>query len=377
MNRNLDNLIPSGIRRFTNLAKATPGCKMLTIGEPDFDTPLPIREAAAKALADGLTHYAPNRGTDSLRQAIAGYETNRGMECGPENILVSVGATGALNTALTGILNPGDEVIIPTPAFSLYESITLSVGAKPVFLDLKQSGFQIDEDALRACVTEKTRAIVLNSPNNPTGAVLSQASLDTVVRVTAEKGIWLICDNVYAPLSDRAVPDLTLRKELRDRVILCQSFSKPWSMTGWRIGYLAAPAQIIEKLVLLQAAQIAAVPTFVQKAAETALAVPVEPMALVYRKRRDYVAGRLKAMDLSFPEPEGAFYIFPDISRFGMDSETFCTRLIQEAGVACVPGTCFGCEGHIRISYCYSDEDLKEGLDRLERFVQEILNSEC
>ncbi|MBR2048569.1 MAG: aminotransferase class I/II-fold pyridoxal phosphate-dependent enzyme [Oscillospiraceae bacterium] len=369
MNRNLETLIPSGIRRFTNLANATPGCKKLTIGEPDFDTPAPIREAAAKALADGLTHYAPNRGTDSLRKTIARYETMRGMECAPENILVTVGATGALNTALTGILNPGDEVIIPTPAFSLYESITLSQGAKPVFLDLKQTGFQLREAALAACITDRTRAIILNSPNNPTGAVLNQDSLDAVIRATEGTDIYLICDNVYAPLCDQPIPDLTLERSLRERVILCQSFSKPWSMTGWRIGYLAAPAWMIEKFVLLQAAQIAAVPTFVQKAAETALTVPVDDMARDYRKRREYVTGRLKRMGLSFPEPEGAFYVFPDISGSGMDSEAFCTRLITEGGVACVPGSCFGCEGHIRISYCYSDQELKEGLDRLEAFL--------
>ena len=373
MNRNLANLIPSGIRRFTNLAKATPGCKMLTIGEPDLDTPQPIRDAAAKALSDGLTHYAPNRGTDSLRKAIADYETKRGMDIGPENVLVSIGATGALNTALTGLLNPGDELIIPTPAFSLYESIALSVGAKPVFLDLSKTGFQIDEKALAALITPRTRAIVLNSPNNPTGAVLNQASLDRVVRLTDGKGIYILCDNVYAPLCDAPIPDLTLRPELRNRVILCQSFSKPWAMTGWRIGYLAAPAELIEKFVLLQAAQIAAVPTFVQKAAETALLTDVAPMSEIYARRRRYVEDRLKRMDLHFPEPEGAFYIFPDISRFGLDSETFCTRLIQEAGVACVPGSCFRGEGHIRISYCYSDEELEEGVNRLEQFIDTLM----
>ena len=372
MNRNLNNLIPSGIRRFTNLAKATPGCKMLTIGEPDLDTPQPIRDAAAKALSDGLTHYAPNRGTDSLRKAIADYETNRGMDCSPENVLVSIGATGALNTALTGLLNPGDELIIPTPAFSLYESIALSVGAKPVFLDLSKTGFQIEESALAALITPRTKAIVLNSPNNPTGAVLNQSSLDTVVRLTEGKGIHILCDNVYAPLCDTPIPDLTLQPELRDQVILCQSFSKPWAMTGWRIGYLAAPAELIEKFVLLQAAQIAAVPTFVQKAAETALQTDVTPMSEIYARRRRYVEDRLKRMGLDFPAPEGAFYIFPDISRFGMDSETFCTRLIQEAGVACVPGSCFRGEGHIRISYCYSDSELEEGLNRLETFIQTI-----
>lgn len=372
MNQNLEKLVPSGIRRFTNLANATPGCAKLTIGEPDFDTPEPIRQAAAEAIAGGLTHYAPNRGTDSLRKAIAAYETKRGMACGPENILVSIGATGALNTALTGILNPGDEVIIPTPAFSLYESITLAAGAKPVFLDLKSSGFQIDPAALDRCISDKTRAIILNSPNNPTGVVLSEASLNAVAEAVAGKNIFLICDNVYAALSEKPLPDLSLREDLRKQVILCQSFSKPWAMTGWRIGYLAAPEELVEKFVLLQAAQIAAVPTFVQKAAETALECDPAPMAQVYAKRRKRVCQKLTGMGLSYPEPEGAFYIFPDISQFGMDSETFCTRMITEGGVAAVPGSGFSCEGHIRISYCYSDEELEAGLDRMERFLKTL-----
>ena len=372
MNKNILNMKPSGIRRFTALAKATPGCKMLTIGEPDFDTPAPIREAAALACADGLTHYAPNRGTDSLRNAIAEYETKRGMACTAENILVTVGATGALNTALTGILNPGEEVIIPIPAFPLYESITTAAGANPVFLDLKKTNFQIEKAALEAVISPKTRAIVLNSPNNPTGCVLSEGSLSIVAELAVKYDFYIICDNVYAALSAEALPDLTLRPELRDRYILCQSFSKPWAMTGWRLGWLAAPESLVDKFTLLQAAQIASVPTFLQKAAETALQVEVRDMAEVYRRRREYMLTRLDAMGLTYPRPEGAFYVFPDISKFGMDSETFCIRLIEEGGLAAVPGSCFGVEGHIRLSYCYSDEELQESLDRLEKFIQTL-----
>ena len=369
MNENILNMKPSGIRRFTALAKATPDCRMLTIGEPDFDTPEPIRLAAAEAMAAGLTHYAPNKGTDSLRSAIAGYETKRGMACTMDNILVTVGATGALNIALTGLLNPDDEVIIPTPAFPLYESITVAAGAKPVFLDLKKSNFQIEKTALEAIITENTRAIVLNSPNNPTGCVLDEDSLDTVAQLAQEHDFYILCDNVYAALSEIAPPDLTLRPDLRERVILCQSFSKPWAMTGWRLGWLAAPAPLIDKFTLLQAAQIASVPTFLQKAAETALTVDVADMAAVYRRRREYMLARLDRMGLPYPRPEGAFYVFPDIAKFGMDSETFCIRLIEEGGLAAVPGSCFGCEGHIRLSYCYSDEELRESLDRLEKFI--------
>lgn len=372
MNKNILNMKPSGIRRFTALARATPGCKMLTIGEPDFDTPAPIRAAAAEAMEMGLTHYAPNRGTDSLRTAIAEYETKRGMESTMENILVTMGATGALNTALTGLLNPGDECIIPIPAFPLYESIATAAGAVPVFLDLKKTSFQIEKTALESVISLKTRAIVLNSPNNPTGCVLSEESLDIVAELAVKHDFYIICDNVYAALSREALPDLTLRRALRNRVILCQSFSKPWAMTGWRLGWLAAPAELIDKFTLLQAAQIASVPTFLQKAAETALTVSPGDMAAVYRKRREYVLARLDAMGLTYPKPEGAFYVFPDISRFGMDSEAFCIRLIEEGGLAAVPGSCFGCEGHIRLSYCYCDEELREGLDRLEKFIRSL-----
>ncbi len=368
-NRNLLTLEPSGIRRFTALAAATPGCVSLTIGEPDQATPEIICQSAAQALAQGLTHYAPNPGRASLRAAIADFESRRGMACTASNVLVTVGATGALNTALGGILNPGDQVIIPTPAFSLYESIVRSVGAEPVFLDLSQTGFQIDPAQLRGLITPRTRAIVLNSPNNPTGAVLNRESLAAMKQAVLGKPIYLICDNVYAPLCPGPIPDLTLDAQLREQVILCQSFSKPWAMTGWRIGYLLAPAALVEKFVLLQAAQIASVPTFVQAAAETALSTDVSPMAQIYARRRAYAAGRLEQMGLAFPEPEGAFYLFPDISRFGMTSEEFCIRAIREAGVACVPGSCFRGEGHIRISYCYSDEALAQGLDRLERFL--------
>ena len=369
MNANIFNMKPSGIRRFTALAKATPGCRMLTIGEPDFDTPEAIRAAAAQAMTDGLTHYAPNKGTDSLRKAIADYETKRGMACSMENILVTVGATGALNTALTGLLNPGEEVIIPIPAFPLYESIVTAAGAVPVFLDLKKTNFQIEKTALEAAITPKTRAIVLNSPNNPTGCVQSRESLDIVAELAEKHDFYILCDNVYAALSSVPVPDLTLRAELRERVILCQSFSKPWAMTGWRLGWLAAPEKLIDRFTLLQAAQIASVATFLQKAAETALTVDVADMADVYRKRREYMLSRLDAMGLTYPRPEGAFYVFPDISPFGMDSETFCIRLIEEGGLAAVPGSCFGGEGHIRLSYCYSDEELRESLDRLEKFI--------
>ena len=372
LNENLMGLKRSQIRVFTNLARQTPGCAMLTIGEPDFDTPEPIRAAAVAALGSGQTHYAPNQGTEKLRRAIAEFETIRGNSVSAEDVLVTVGACQALFTAFLGILNPGDEVIVPTPGFTLYESLIRIAGAKLVELDLSRTGFQIDETALNGAITEKTKAILINSPNNPTGVVLHEASLAAVKRAVLGKPIFVICDNVYNQLSYGSCPDLSLDGELREQLILCQSFSKPYAMTGWRIGYLTAPGYVMDRLLLLSAATVTAVPTFIQEAAVTALRTDPAPMRETYRKRREYVCGRLRKMGLSFPEPEGAFYVFPDISKFGISSEEFCLRLIREAKVAAVPGSCFGTEGYIRLSYCYGDAELKTGLDRLENFVEKF-----
>lgn len=372
LNSNLSALQRSGIRVFTNLAKETPGCVMLTIGEPDFDTPEAIKEAAWAALRDNRTHYAPNLGLESLRNAAAAFETKRGLACAPSQVLVTVGATGALFTALLGILNPGEEVIIPTPAFSLYETITTIAGGKPVPLDISKHNFQLTKEALSSVVSEKTKAIVLNSPNNPTGVVLSGESLAAVKEAVRGKPIFVICDNVYNQLCDGVCPDLSLDEEMKDQVLMCQSFSKPYAMTGWRVGYLVGPQDVMDRLLLLSAAQIAAVPTFLQDACVTALESDVAPMREVYRRRRAFVCRRLREMGLTFPEPKGAFYVFADISRFGLSSAEFCTRMIREAKVAAVPGSCFGAEGYIRLSYCTGDEELEKGMDRMAEFVAKL-----
>ena len=373
LNQNLSSLKRSAIRVYTNLANQTPDCVKLTIGEPDFDTPEVIKAAAVAALAAGQTHYAPNQGTASLRKALADFETARGHETAPEEVLVTVGACQALFTALFGILNPGEEVIVPTPGFGLYETIATIAGAKTVPLDVTKTGFQITQEALAVAITPKTKAIVLNSPCNPTGVVFSRESLANVKQAVMGKPIFVICDNVYSQLSYGAeVPDLSLDSDLADQLILCQSFSKPYAMTGWRVGYLTCPGYVMDRLLLLSAAEITAVPTFVQEAALSALKTDPSPMGKTYRKRRDYVCARLREMGLTFPEPEGAFYVFPQISQFGLDSAEFCTRMIREAGVAAVPGSCFGTDGYIRLSYCCSDENLRTGLDRLEGFVKKL-----
>ena len=371
LNSNLSTLQRSGIRQFTNLAKTVPDCVMLTIGEPDFNTPEEIKAAALTSLFQNRTHYAPNQGVEELRREIAVYECFRGMLCKPEQVLITAGATGALFTALLGILNPGEEVIIPTPAFSLYETITTIAGGKAVALNTKADDFQITAEALALVISPKTKAIILNSPNNPTGTVLSAESLAAVKQAVMGKPIFVICDNVYSRLS-APCPDLSTDEELKDQLFLCQSFSKPFAMTGWRVGYLIGPEDVMARLLLLHAAEVASIPTFLQDACIAALSTSPREMADIYAKRREFVCHRLTEMGLTFPKPEGAFYVFPDISRFGLSGEDFCKRMIREAKVAAVPGSCFGCEGHIRLSYACSDADLKKGLDRLEAFIRTL-----
>ena len=370
LNANLAPLKRSAIRVYTNLARQTPDCAMLTIGEPDFDTPEHIRQAAWAALQQGQTHYAPNQGTQDLREAIAAYETRRGNATSPREVLVTVGSSQALFTALLGILNPGEEVIVPVPAFSLYETIITVAGGKMVPLDISATDFQIDAAALNRLITPRTKAIVLNSPNNPTGGILNRQSLEAVKQAVLGKPIFIVSDNVYNALSyDAPCPDLSLDGALKEQLLLCQSFSKPYAMTGWRLGYLVCPEYVMERLLLLSAGMIAAVPTFVQAAGVAALREDVAPMREVYRRRRDYVTARLDAMGLRYPQPQGAFYVFPDIRKFGLSSDAFCQRLIQQGKLAAVPGSCFGVEGFLRLSYCYREQELEKGMDRLENFL--------
>lgn len=372
LNENLKQLQRSGIRVFTNLARETPDCAMLTIGEPDLDTPRNIKEAAWASLERNETHYAPNQGIPELRKAVAEYETSRGNATSPDEVLITVGSTQALSTALIGILNPGDEVIVPVPAFSLYDTIITVAGGRTVPLDVTGTGFQITREALASVITPRTKAIVLTSPNNPTGVILNAESLAAVKEAVLGKPIFVISDNVYHLLSYGPCPDLCLDPELKEQMLLCQSFSKPYAMTGWRLGYLVCPAYVMDRLLLLSAGIIGTVPNFLQHAGLEALKTDSEPMRRIYLARRNYVTSRLKAMGLEFPEPDGAFYVFPKIAQFGLSSDEFCRRAIREGKVACVPGSCFGVEGYIRISYCYSDAELEKGMDRLEAFLKTL-----
>ena len=374
MNSSVFDLKRSAIREFARLAKETPGCISLTLGEPDFDSPECIREQAKQSLDNGETHYIENNGLKELRVAIAEYESSKhGFDCTESQVIATAGATEALFVSLFGILNPGDEVIIPTPAFVLYEEIVKLCRAFPVKLDTCTTAFQIRKNVLESLISEKTKAIVLNTPNNPTGTILDSESLEAVRQVCLDHDLFVICDDVYRELIyTDDYHSFTEFKDVRDRTLLVQSFSKPWAMTGWRMGYLIAPADIKERLELVHQFMVVSTPAPFQKAAIAALNYDPKELRETYRKRRAYMLKRLRAMGLEVPEPKGAFYIFPSISRSGLDSATFCKRMIAEAGLAATPGFCFGSDDHIRLTYCYSDSELKEGLDRLESFIRKL-----
>ena len=364
----------SAIREYSRLARSTPGCVALTLGEPDFDTPQPVCAAAVQALANGQTHYIDNNGTFALREAVAVFEREKnGMDYTPDEVILTAGATEALFVALFGILNPGDEVIVPTPAFVLYEQIIGLCRGVFVPYDTAPDGFQLDADRLRALITRRTKAIVLNSPNNPTGCVYNESSLQAVHDAVQGRGIFVICDDVYRQLNySGGYHSFAEFRGLRQQILLVQSFSKPYAMTGWRMGYLLSDSSVKERLELLHQFMVVSTPAPFQTACIRALGCDVTPMLETYRARRSYVLQRLRDMQLPVCTPDGAFYVFPSIREFGLTSAEFCTRMIREAGLAATPGSCFGAEGYIRLTYCYGNDQLREGLARLEQFVRAL-----
>ena len=375
LNQHLDGLALGGIRRFTALAQERGDCILLTLGEPEFDTPAPIRRACREALDRGLTHYTENRGSLPLRRAISQFERRtRNLDYAPEEILITLGATEAIYTALTGVLNPGDEVIIPTPAFSLYDTVARMAGAVPIAVDTAPTGFQLTAAALEAALSPRTKVLVLNSPNNPTGVIYTPENLQAIDRVLGDRPLFVLCDDVYRGLSPcLTFPQISRR---RDRILAVQSFSKPYAMTGWRAGYLMAPQPVLDRLAVLHSHCDTCAPAMVQAACLAALEWDPQEMVRAYELRRAYVCRRLGEMGLPCVRPAGAFYVFPSIASLSMSSEEFCLRLIQEAGVAAVPGTVFGKEGFVRMSCCCSMETLQEAMDRLARFVRPVTTSD-
>ncbi len=376
LNKRVYGVSRSPIRQFAAMAEGIEGCISLTLGEPDFDTPQIINQQVDVALENHQTHYIHNCGSPGLRKKIAEFEKERyGMDYSPSEVIVTIGATEAIYTALYGILNPDDEVIIFTPAFLLYEEAVKLCGGKPVLLNTTEDGFQINAEKLNNTINEKTKAIIINSPNNPTGCILDKQSLDIVHDAVKDKPIFVICDDVYRQLIyvDEYHSMMEYR-DLRKQLILVQSFSKPYAMTGWRMGYLISDAAIEERLELVHQYLITSTPAPFQGACETALDFDPGEFKVIYQKRRDYVLDRLEKMGIDVVKPEGAFYVFPSIAKYNMSSEEFCTRLAYEAKLAVTPGFCFGSDTNFRISYCCSDENLEEGMNRLEKFLEKLEN---
>ena len=364
----------SGIRQFTYMGRDTPGACALTIGEPDQNTPDVIKEAAKAALDANETHYPPGNGFPYLLEAVSKYEAEaHDLHYAPNEIIMTVGATEALFASLSTVLNPGDEVIIPTPAFGLYEALVQLRQGVPVYLPTEHNHYQIAPEELKAAITEKTKAIILTSPNNPTGCIYTKETLDAIHEILKDQPIFVLCDDVYRSLVyTEGYHSFSEYQDMRDRIIVINSFSKPYAMTGWRLGYCMADAYIMSRIQVFHQYCVTSIPAFVQKACVKALETDVTGIAEVYRKRRDYVYKRLMDMGLEVQEPEGAFYMFINIKKYGMDSDTFCKKMLKEGLVGLIPGIHFGTEGYMRLSYCYSDEDLKEGLDRIEAFLKTL-----
>ena len=373
LNKNLLNLVPKDPNYYVSLAKQKEDCILLTAGEPDFGISDVVKSNVTRALNLGMTHYTDPAGATRIRIAISDFEKRTmGLDYSYEEVIATAGGTEAIFVALTGILNPGDEVVIPIPAIGLYENIVRLAGAVPVFLDTCEDGFQIKAEKLSALITDKTKAVILNSPNNPTGVIYSKDSLQAVHDAVAGKPVFVLCNDVYNRVvyDDLTCPSFpVLYPDLRDQILVAQSFSNSYAMAGFRVGYLMGTQAVISKLVHLHSSAVHSIVNFIQDPAIQALHSDIMGMVWAYDSRRKFICEKLDKLGLDYVAPQGGFYVFPSIAKYGMDSETFCTRLIQEANVAVLPGVCFETEGYIRISYSAPLGALRAGMSRFETFV--------
>ncbi len=380
LSKTVMELQPSGIRRFFDVANTMENVISLGVGEPDFDTPWHVREEGIYSLEQGRTYYTSNAGLLPLRQEISRYLGERfDLPYGPEEILVTVGGSEAIDVAFRAMLDPGDEVIIPEPCFVSYLPCVKMAGGVPVEIPLEEKDqFKLTPDKLRGAVTDKTKIVVLPFPNNPTGAIMTAQELQAVADIIKEKDLFVLSDEIYSELSyhGRHVSVASL-PGMAERTVVINGFSKSFAMTGWRLGYAAASREIIKEMVKIHQYIIMSSPTTSQYAAIEALKNGMEDvgrMREAYNQRRRFLVKELNEMGLPCFEPYGAFYVFPNISRFGMTSEEFARRLLQEQRVAVVPGDAFGkCgEGFLRISYAYSIENLKVALEKIQKFIDTL-----
>lgn len=381
LNQKITEVKPSGIRKFFDLVSEMPDAISLGVGEPDFDTPWHIRDEGIYSLEKGKTFYTSNAGLMDLRREISNYiqrKQNITYDAAKE-ILVTVGGSEAIDVALRCMIDAGDEVIIPQPCYVSYEPCTTMADGVPVFIPLKnENEFRLTAQELEDAITEKTKVIILAFPNNPTGAIMEKEDLEKIAEVIVKHDLFVISDEIYSELSyqNDHVSIATL-PGMRERTIMINGFSKAYAMTGWRLGYACGPEVILKQMIKLHQFAIMCAPTTSQYAAVEALRngdVDVAEMRESYNERRRYLMHVFKQMNLPCFEPYGAFYVFPCIKEFGMTSEEFALRFLEEEKVAVVPGTAFGdCgEGFLRISYAYSIEDLKVAIGRMERFINRL-----
>jgi len=372
---------PSGIRRFFTLAAEKKDVISLSVGEPDFKTPEAAREAAIKLITEGNTKYTANSGTRELREAISKYLTKFDLHYdAEEEMIITVGGSEAIDAAIRSLVNPGDEVIVVEPCFVCYAPMVELCHGKAVHLSTRmENGFALTADELRAAITDKTKLLILPFPSNPTGGIMTREQLEAIAEVLRGTDIMVLSDEIYGELTYGGKKHVSLAsiEGMRERTLVVNGFSKAYAMTGWRLGYICGPKEIIGQLYKIHQYGIMCASTISQAAGLVALEECDESVVTMreeYDKRRRMVVDRLNAMGLTTFEPEGAFYVFPNITSSGLSSEEFCMQLLEKKSVAIVPGNAFGeaGEGHARISYSYSVEHLNTALDRIEEFLKEL-----
>ena len=372
---------PSGIRKFFDIVSEMKDAISLGVGEPDFDTPWHIRDEGIYSLEKGRTFYTSNSGLRELKEEICRYtKRKQGVTYDPDHeVLVTVGGSEAIDIGLRAMLNPGEEVLIPQPSYVSYEPCTVLAGGVPVIIELKgENEFRLTAQELEDAITYKTKVLILPFPNNPTGAIMERKDLEEIAEVIRRHDIFVMSDEIYAELTYKEKHVSIVEIEgMRERTILINGFSKAFAMTGWRLGYACGPREIVEQMTKIHQFAIMCAPTTSQYAAVEALRNgddDVQEMRMAYNQRRRYLMNAFREMGLECFEPFGAFYVFPCIKEFGMTSDEFAARFLEEEKVAVVPGTAFGdCgEGYLRISYAYSLDNLKIAIGKLSAFVARL-----
>lgn len=381
VSRQIQEIKPSGIRKFFDIVNTMDDAISLGVGEPDFDTPWRVRDEAIYSLEQGRTFYTSNAGLMELKVAVAEYlDRKYDLHYDPKTeMMMTVGGSEAIDIGLRAMLDPGDEVIIPEPSYVSYVPCTVLAGGVPVIINLKESDeFRLTAQELEDAITEKTKVLILPYPNNPTGAIMEREDLEAIAEVIRRHDIYVMTDEIYSELTYQMDHvSIASLPGMKERTVYINGFSKAFAMTGWRLGYACAPEVILKQMLKIHQFAIMCAPTTSQYAGIEAVRHcdrEVEDMKMQYNERRVYVLRRLRGMGLSCFEPYGAFYVFPSIKSTGMTSDEFATTLLKTEKVAVVPGTAFGdCgEGFIRISYAYSMENLKVALDRIEKFLKKL-----